>query len=128
MRKHAYVLRIEEKKGCLIEDIIRDYAEQGYGRTVMSEIMGLSKTAIRRYADAYNITLPMRTKKELRANGGRPLQVAMDAGAMSSAKFVTHNGETLCIAEWAERQGLSRNTVYSRIHRGASVKDALGLN
>lgn len=40
-------------------------------------------------------------------------------------KLLTHNGETLCIAEWAERLGLGRTTIADRIRYGWSIERAL---
>ncbi len=41
--------------------------------------------------------------------------------------LISHQGETLPIRDWCQRLGLSRDTVYSRIHRGLSPEAALGL-
>lgn len=43
-----------------------------------------------------------------------------------SNRLLTHNGETLSIAEWAERTGLRHVIISQRIDRGWSVADALG--
>lgn len=37
---------------------------------------------------------------------------------------LTYQGESLCIAAWAERLGVSRNLLYSRINKGWSVERA----
>lgn len=39
--------------------------------------------------------------------------------------MLTHNGETLCLAGWAERAGIKQNTLKMRIRRGWSVARAL---
>lgn len=38
-----------------------------------------------------------------------------------SNTFVTHDGETLCIADWAERLGVSYRTLAERYHKGQSI-------
>lgn len=38
---------------------------------------------------------------------------------------LTYNGETLCVAEWAERIGLNRNALYTRLSLGWDVARAL---
>ena len=38
---------------------------------------------------------------------------------------LTHNGETLCIAEWAERLGIEYCVIETRLRRGWSVERAL---
>lgn len=41
-------------------------------------------------------------------------------------RLITFNGETLCLAEWAEKTGLSRNAIRFRIdRRGWSIEKAL---
>jgi hypothetical protein len=42
-----------------------------------------------------------------------------------SSKFITHNGETLTAAQWADRTGIPRQQIANRINRGWSVEDAL---
>lgn len=37
---------------------------------------------------------------------------------------LTHDGETMCVSEWAERFGLSRNTLQRRLDRGWSFERA----
>lgn len=39
--------------------------------------------------------------------------------------MLTHNGETLCVAEWAERIGINRYRLYSRLKSGWSVERTL---
>lgn len=39
--------------------------------------------------------------------------------------LVTHNGETLCLAEWSERTGFKLHTILCRLRRGWSIEDAL---
>jgi hypothetical protein len=40
-------------------------------------------------------------------------------------RYVTAYGHTFCIAEWCDRLGLSRNTIYMRIHRGMIPIEAI---
>lgn len=42
--------------------------------------------------------------------------------------LLTWQGQTLCVAEWARRRGLSDGTIRSRIKRGWSVERALGFS
>ena len=44
-----------------------------------------------------------------------------------SSHVVTHNGETLTLAEWSERLGGSPHLVEQRIYRGWSVAEAVSL-
>lgn len=46
---------------------------------------------------------------------------------MRSNVFLTHGGETLCVAEWAERTGLRWGVIHGRIRKGWSVEDALTI-
>lgn len=39
--------------------------------------------------------------------------------------LLTHNGETKTCAEWSRMFGLSKNTVYSRFHKGWTVEQCL---
>lgn len=41
---------------------------------------------------------------------------------------ITYNGETLCLAEWSRRTGLSSPTLRERLLRGWTVHDALTLD
>lgn len=43
----------------------------------------------------------------------------------SSNRNVTFNEETLCLSEWAERTGIDKRTLRSRLEKGWSVEDAL---
>ena len=31
---------------------------------------------------------------------------------------ITHNGETKCVAEWAEKTGIDAKVIYARLYRG----------
>jgi hypothetical protein len=43
----------------------------------------------------------------------------------SRNRYVTWNGETRCISEWAEIQGINRRTITVRLDHGWSITDAL---
>ena len=40
-------------------------------------------------------------------------------------RFLTCNGETLCLAEWAERTGIRLNSIIRRLNRGCTAEEAL---
>ncbi len=40
---------------------------------------------------------------------------------------LTHGGETLCVAEWSDRVGLSASTISRRLARGYTVEEALTI-
>jgi len=40
-------------------------------------------------------------------------------------KFVTYNGETLCVTDWERKLGLTRSTIQSRLRSGWSIEEAL---
>jgi hypothetical protein len=42
-----------------------------------------------------------------------------------SLRLVTLNGKTMCVAAWAERQGLTPSAIYQRVNRGVSADIAL---
>ena len=42
-------------------------------------------------------------------------------------RFLTHGGETLCLTDWSERTGIKSLTIYGRLLRGWSIKDALTI-
>lgn len=44
---------------------------------------------------------------------------------MKSNTFITYNGERMTISEWAETTGIARHTIYHRLKKGWSVKQAL---
>ncbi len=39
--------------------------------------------------------------------------------------YLSYNGETKCVAEWAEKLGISKETLYGRIKKGWSVERTL---
>lgn len=39
--------------------------------------------------------------------------------------FLTYNGETLCLKEWAERTGVNRSTIVWRLNHGKTIQEAL---
>jgi hypothetical protein len=41
------------------------------------------------------------------------------------ARYLTHNGETMCITDWARRTGIKRLTIAARLESGWTVADAL---
>jgi hypothetical protein len=41
------------------------------------------------------------------------------------ARMLTHNGETMCVKDWAERIGVAPSTLCERLRRGWSVDRAL---
>lgn len=40
-------------------------------------------------------------------------------------RFVTHNGETLCLQDWADRMGIGASSVFARLRRGWTLEKAL---
>lgn len=44
-----------------------------------------------------------------------------------SNRLLTLNGETMCIADWADRLGLTQNSIYCRLRSGWSVEQALAV-
>lgn len=43
----------------------------------------------------------------------------------SSSRFITAFGETLCLAEWASRAGLRKQTLAARLDRGIDAETAI---
>jgi hypothetical protein len=43
----------------------------------------------------------------------------------SRTKWITFNGETLCMKDWAERVGLLQETLWTRLNRGWPIEKAL---
>lgn len=46
---------------------------------------------------------------------------------MRSNRLLTHNGRTMCIAEWAETAGISALTLHSRLNIGWTIDEALSI-
>jgi len=46
---------------------------------------------------------------------------------LSRNLMLTHNGETLCLAAWAERLGVPAAMIHCRLRRGWSIERALGI-
>lgn len=44
---------------------------------------------------------------------------------MRSNHNITHNGLTLTVTEWAEKTGVNKQTIYSRIRNGLSIPEVL---
>lgn len=42
--------------------------------------------------------------------------------------FVTHEGRTMCMSHWARELGLTKTCVYTRMRRGDTPRQALGLD
>lgn len=42
-----------------------------------------------------------------------------------NTKSITYNGETMCIADWAARLGVKRNTMYNRLWSGWTTEEIL---
>jgi hypothetical protein len=42
-----------------------------------------------------------------------------------TTRTLTHNGESLSLAEWSRRTNIPREAIEGRLYRGWSVKDAL---
>ena len=42
-----------------------------------------------------------------------------------STKFITFNGETMCLADWADKLGLKRKSLMSRINMGWPIEQVL---
>jgi lambda repressor-like predicted transcriptional regulator len=47
------------------------------------------------------------------------------ANNTSKSHYLTHNGETLTVAQWARKLGLNAGTIYVRLARGKSIEAAL---
>ena len=42
-------------------------------------------------------------------------------------RYIEHNGLTLCIVDWIAKLGIAKSTVYYRLDKGMTAKEALGL-
>lgn len=43
-----------------------------------------------------------------------------------TTRMLTYRGETLCVTEWAERIGINRQTIFTRLRKGWPIAKALG--
>ncbi len=43
-------------------------------------------------------------------------------------RFLTFNGKTLCLGDWAKELGIARNTITNRLNKGWSVEKTLGTS
>lgn len=50
------------------------------------------------------------------------------ANNRSNSKYITCDGKTLTIKEWADMTGIRYSTLYMRIRKGLSAKEALNIN
>jgi hypothetical protein len=80
------------------------------------------------WADKLSLSRPM---VFWRIHQGWPVEKILTAPAgtvpKKSSILLTHQGETLCIAEWARRIGLSESALTKRLRRGLSVEQALTM-
>ncbi len=51
--------------------------------------------------------------------------MAIQAKNRRDTRLLTHNGETLCASDWANKLGISKHTIYKRLDRGMSVEESL---
>jgi len=65
---------------------------------------------------------------ELEALGVKPRHTPKRTSYIrSDARWVEHNGRKMILAEWCKELGINSKTVYSRLMRGATEIEALGL-
>lgn len=88
---------------------------------IMSEL-GMSPQAIANDSGWYAGEAP--TVGEVKTVLGRR-RVQSFNGRRSTNRFLTLNGETRTMREWARIKGFGRNTIAQRLKDGWSVKDAL---
>jgi hypothetical protein len=71
--------------------------------------------------------LPIFSRKQQAYRGQRKQAQHVQRKRTNSkrAKTYTHDGRTLTLAEWALTTGLSKDTIYSRLHSGWSIERAL---
>jgi DNA-directed RNA polymerase specialized sigma24 family protein len=87
------------------------------------------------WADALNIDVDLvrsrlqRGWKEIEALGMTPKNTpARTSYIRSDARWVEHNGRRMILAEWCKELGIKSKTVYSRLMRGSTELEALGLS
>lgn len=141
--------------GCLAGDIMRKTHGMTESRTFVSWISMLNRChnentpAFKKYG-ARGITVCARWRESfenfLADMGERPEETSLDridnergyepdncrwatrlqqGRNRRSVVLLTHDGETKCIAEWAEQLGLRAEAISSRLRRGWSTYDAL---
>jgi hypothetical protein len=69
--------------------------------------------------------LPSRNSVLHRVAGGFSLEAPKLAKLYRASTWITHQGETLPLPEWARRIGLPRHRLWQRIKRGMPVEKAL---
>lgn len=120
-----------EEADCFVE-LVRDYAALGYSRfSVAHRLLGISDDTLQRYLEAHGATIEFKSPGE---PGYQTWHEPVETAAKSLASrirngnmaFLTLDGQTLHIGEWARRTGIGRSTIYRRISSyGWSVRDAL---
>ncbi len=44
-----------------------------------------------------------------------------------SNRHLTHNGDTMTVADWSDKIGISQQLIYARLHRGKTIEGALSV-
>lgn len=131
LRARAQRIADREDAECFVE-LVRDFAAMGYSRyAVANRLLGICDETLERYLEAHGVTVEF---KRIGEPGYQPWNEPPETTAKSVASrirngnvsFLTLDGQTYHLGEWARRTGIGRSTIRQRISvYGWSVRDAL---
>jgi predicted site-specific integrase-resolvase len=101
-----------------IREVVAGFIPMGMTRVETAETLGVSVASLRTFCEKTDIRFP-------RNQPGRAERIRETMRRGPRARRSTIAGRTQSLTEWAEEYGIKRNTLYQRIRRGDSLRDAL---
>lgn len=120
-----HIAMIEEEHGESICQVLQNYYNDGYGLSIVAQILGIHHTTLYRLEKKYNISLRRKTLKNLRIKH-QNTQRAVAAAALVNRKFFMPNGNAINITQEAKRIGITNGQLRRRIKKWGAIK-ALSL-
>lgn len=108
--------RIEREFGEPLSDVVSGFIPLGLTRIETAETLEVSPSSLRRFCEQSGIHFPVNQP-------GRRDRI--QSSMRQRAGQVSFAGERRSVAEWAERYGINRQTLHSRLRRGKSLQEAL---
>ena len=112
------VRKIEREFDEPIREVVAGFIPMGMTRVETAETLGVSVNSLRNFCEKTDIRFP-------RNQPGRAERIRETMRHGPRARRSTIAGRTKSLTEWAKEYGIKRNTLYQRLRRGDSLRDAL---
>jgi len=108
-----------------LRDVVAGFIPLGMTRREIADTLEVNPTSLQRFCAEQHITFPDSRTGHFADQARDARRDRIRRTKRARAPQLSLNGESLSVAEWAERAGLGRHTLHMRLRRGKSLRDAI---